>query len=77
MSSKVQINEFRLRVPWSQRHQARRLGQAVAARLAEQPVSSGSESRTLPSLNTVVRSRSDDSVEQMANEIARSIRSRL
>lgn len=77
MSSKVQINEMRLRVPWSQRHQARRLGQAVAARLAESPVSSGPQSRTVPSLNTVVRSRSHDSVEQMANEIARSIRSRL
>ncbi|HTG91960.1 MAG TPA: hypothetical protein VL866_05200 [Pyrinomonadaceae bacterium] len=77
MSSKVQIDELRLRVPWSQRHQAKRLGQAVAARLAERPVSIGQQSRTVPSLNTVVSSRSDDSVEQMANEIARSIRSRL
>lgn len=77
MSSKVQINEMRLRVPWSQRHQARRLGQAVAARLAERPVSSDPQLRTVPSLNTVVRSRSDDSVDQMAHEIARSIRSRL
>jgi len=36
MSSKVQINELRLRVPWSQRHQAKRLGEAVAESLADQ-----------------------------------------
>jgi hypothetical protein len=77
MSSKVQIDELRLRVPWSQRHQAKRLGQTVAARLAERPLSNGAQSRTLPSLNTVVRSRSDDSVDEMANEIAGSIRRRL
>ena len=77
MSSKVQINELRLRVPWSQRHQAKQLGQTVAARLAERPLNEGSESRTLPSVNAVVRSRSDDSVEQIANEIAADIRGRL
>ena len=77
MSSKVQINEMRLRVPWSQRHQARQLGQAVAARLAERPLSDGVQSRTLPSVNTVVRSGSDDSVERIVNEIAGSIRRRL
>ena len=77
MSSKVQINELRLRVPWSLRHQAKRLGQTVAARLAERSLSSGQQSRTLPSLNTVVRSRSDDSVEQIANEIAGTVRRRL
>ena len=77
MSSKVQINELRLRVPWSQRHQARRLGQSVAERLAERPLSNGTQSRTLQSVNAVVRSRSSDSVDQMANEIAGSIRRRL
>lgn len=77
MSSKVQINEMRLRVPWSQRHQAKQLGQAVAARLAERPLSDGAQSRALPSLNTVVRSGSDDSVERIANEIASNIRRRL
>ena len=77
MSSKAQINELRLRVPWSQRHQARHLGELVAARLAKRPLGNGEQSRTLPSLNTVVRSKSDDSVEQMANEIAADIRGRL
>ncbi len=77
MSSKVQINELRLRVPWSQRHHAKRLGETVAARLAESPLSNGPQTRTLRSLNTVVRSRSDDSVEQMANEIAGNICRRL
>ena len=77
MNSKVQINELRLRVPWSQRHQAKQLGQTVAARLAEMPLSEGPQTRTLPSVNTVVRSGSGDSVEQMANEIAGSIRRRL
>jgi hypothetical protein len=76
MSSKVQINELRLRVPWSQRHQAKRLGEAVAESLADQ-VSDLGQPRTIASLNTTVHAGSNATTDQMANEIARSIRSHL
>jgi len=76
MSSKVRINELRLRVPWSQRDQAKRLGETVAEQLAED-LGEGQPPRTIASLNTTVHTGSNASPDEIANEVARSIRNRL
>lgn len=76
MSSNVRINELRLRIPWSQRDEARRLGEAVAESLADQ-LSDLRQPQTIASLNTTVEAGSNASPDQIANEIGRSIRNRF
>ena len=71
-SSKVQINELRLRAPGLNREQAQRLGRLVAKRLSESPIPVA-QSRTLPSVSLRVRD-GRGSLEGIASEIASSIR---
>jgi hypothetical protein len=76
-STKVEIKELRVRVPSMQRAQARQLGELVAERLAEQPLTADQQSHLIPRVNTSVRSRSLSSVDAIASEIVDSIRRTL
>jgi hypothetical protein len=76
-STKVEIKELRVRVPSIQRAQARQLGELVAERLAEQPLTADQQSHSIPRVNTSVRSRSLSSVDAIASEIVDSIRRTL
>jgi hypothetical protein len=73
-SRSVRIDELRLRVPGLSPTDARRLGEAVAQRLGENPPQGGPA--RIPELAVRVRSSKSDSVEQLADTIASRIRVR-
>jgi hypothetical protein len=72
-SRSVHIDDLRLRVPGLSATDARRLGERVAQRLAENP---GGLSGTIPSVGVRVPSRGAESVEQLAERIVAGIRTR-
>lgn len=71
-----QINELRLRASGLTPDQARRLGEIVAKRLSEVPLA-GRQSQRITSLRLRVQSRANDSLEQMADDIAHHVRRRV
>jgi hypothetical protein len=75
-STSIQINELDLRVPGLTREQGRKLGEAVAQRLAALRLR-GQTARRITSAKVQIRSGSNGSVEVMANEIVASINDKL
>lgn len=74
--SGAQINELRLGAPGLTVEQARQLGELVAKRLSEAPLA-GTEPRRIATVQLRVQSRANDSLERIADEIARQVRLRL
>jgi len=75
-TTKIQINEMRLRVRGISREEARRLGEIVAQRLSDARFAVKS-SRNVPSVNVRLKSAGTDSIEATANEIVESIRKQV
>ena len=75
-STSVQIDQLNLRVPGLTRDQGRKLGEAVAQRLAALRLT-GQTSRRITSAKVRIESGSSGSVEVMANEIVASINNKL
>ena len=75
-SASVQIDQLNLRVPGLTREQGRKLGEAVAQRLAALRLT-GQKPRRITSAKVRIRSGSNGSVEVMANEIVASINNKL
>jgi hypothetical protein len=75
-STKIQVNEMRVRVRGLSREAARSLGEIVAQRLAEARFAVKS-SQNIPSVNVRLTSAGNNSIEATANEIVERLRKQL
>jgi hypothetical protein len=75
-STSIRIDDLRLRVPGLSREQAQRLGETVAARLADLHLEEASRGR-IPALTVRVRHGSAASVERLADDIIAQLRRSL
>ena len=75
-STKIQVNEMRVRVRGLSREAARSLGEIVAQRLAEARFAVKS-SQNIPSVNVRLTSAGNNSIEATANEIVERLRRQL
>jgi hypothetical protein len=71
----VHVGELHLRASGLTREQARRLGELVAARLAESGLASSQAPQNIPSIDLAVRS--SGSLERTADDIAARLRQEL